>query len=260
MHTAQLLLNVVPFMLVIMGDGLRITRPIFYHKPYDELSKSRSCFASDKQEEDEEVPDLLSGGVELVRFGGPVDPPNSAQRQLLSDTIGLLPVRHLALIARVEARRPGQAPVNGGGNNARDRVVRLSANSFASQSDVNLTFLHEMGHLVDIGFDCSRQVQQLARMPGPLQRDAQALLDTPHIGATHGAGERIADCYMVLMRSLRTTRPYTSRSCPTQYQGAEAQRRFRVLLSTTAFTNITMEQLIAATDEASFNRLIAGLR
>lgn len=206
------------------------------------------------------MPDLLAGGVQLVRFGGPADPPNMSQRQLLSDTIALLPLGHIALLGTVEARRPGQPPVRGGGNDPRARVIRLSAVSFGSQSDVNLTFLHEMGHIVDAGFDCSRQVEQLARTPGPLQNDAQALLDTPHIGTTQGPGERIADCYMVLMRSLRTSRPYASRGTPTQYQGSEAQRRFRVLLSTTAFSNITMEQLIAANDDASFDRLIAGLR
>lgn len=206
------------------------------------------------------MPDLLPGGVELVRFGGDDDPPNINQRRILADTIVLMPIRHLAVLSRVEARRPGQSPERGGGHDPVNKIVRLSAVSFGEHEVVNLTFLHEMGHIIDRQFRVTEQVQFLSRTPGPLQEDARVLLNTPHIGATHGPNERIADCYMVLMRSLRTSQPYSSRACPTQYQGAQAQRRFRVLLSTTAFSNITMEQLIAATDDASFNRLIASLR
>jgi hypothetical protein len=93
----------------------------------------------------------------------------------------------------------------------------------------------------------------------PFKADAEALLATPHIGRTRWPGEKIADCYMVLFRSLAVSRPYTSRSCPNQYQGAEAQRRFRVLLNTTAFRNISMQQLIDNSDPASFDRMIGTL-
>lgn len=206
------------------------------------------------------MPEMLPGGVELIRFGGPADPPNASELNILQSTVQLLPVEHLALLSRIEARRPRQAPLRGGGNDPVNKIVRLSSVSFAENAEVNLTFLHEMGHIVDHYLRCTEQIQLFARQPGhPLQQDAAALLSTPHLGATGGAGERIADCYMVLMRSLRTSRPYSSRSCPTQYQGTEAQRRFRVLLATSAFRNFTIEQLTADADGTSFDRLIRSL-
>lgn len=203
--------------------------------------------------------EILYANVELTRFGSAADPPNASQLNILRSTLQLLPPAHLALISRVESRRPLQPPVNGGGHDPATRTARLSAVSFSDRSntEVNLTFLHEMGHLVDHAFGCTSQIQILARQMGdPLQADAAALLVTPHLGDTGGGPERIADCYMILIRSLRSSRPYSSRSCPTQYHGAEAFRRFRVLLNTTAFSNITNAQLMAASDEASLGRLI----
>ncbi len=206
--------------------------------------------------------EMLPGGVELVRFGGPLEPPNATQTVVLRSTVSLLPVAHLAVLSRIEARRPNQPPVKGGGNDPRNKITRLSSVSFSESknSQVNITFLHEMGHIVDYYFRVTEEVRRMANdARHPLRADAADLLTTPHTGATHGPGETIADCYMVLFRSLRVSRPYVSQACPTQYLGNEGQRRFRVLLATSAFRNITIDQLLSDSDAASFDRLIRSL-
>ncbi len=204
--------------------------------------------------------EILAGGVRLVRFGGAADPPNSSQLSVLRNTLDLLSPEHLAALSSIEARRPGQVPLTGGGNDGASGIVRLSSASFSEHDAVNLTFLHEMGHIVDYRFRCTEQIQAMARQPGhPFRQDAAALLATPHIGGTHGLGERIADCYMVLFRSIRISRSYSSRSCRTQWIGAEGQRRIRVLLATTAFRHLTVEQLEREANGAGFDRLIRTL-
>lgn len=208
--------------------------------------------------------ETIVGGVSLRRFGTHTDPPNATQLSVLKSTVSLLPVEHLVLLRSIEARRPGQVPRRGGGNNPQQKVVRLSAVSFSGSYNfrVNLTFLHEMGHIVDAHFGCTTQVQKWVHdRTHPLHEDATALMRTPHTGATDWAGERIADCYMVLMRSLVMNDPYSSGSCPSQYRGAEAQRRFRVLLHTTAFRNMNLnvERLREDNNPDSFDTLIRSL-
>lgn len=58
------------------------------------------------------------------------------------------------------------------------------------------------------------------------------MLSTSHTGDTNGAGERIADCYMHYIVNVLAGMRSTNRA----YQDSEGERRFRVLLSSPAFT------------------------
>ncbi len=203
--------------------------------------------------------DILPGGVGLRRWGSASDPPNAQQLGVLRRTVALLPIEHLVLLRTVEARRPGQPPRRGGGNQPGNRIVLLSAASFGRtyNQQVNITFLHEMGHVVDYHHQCTREIQQMARRG---DRDAQALLATPHEGTTQFAGEKIADCYMVLFRSLAVQRPYSHPASPSSYRGAEAERRFAVLLRTSAFTRfrLTRQRLVPANFDELLTSLVEG--
>jgi len=211
------------------------------------------------------MPDYLVGGVEFRRFGAESDPPSALQLGILRSSVQMIPVEHLTGLSRIEARRPGQVPTTGGGHNAADKVIRLSAASFSARHNarVNQTFFHEMGHIVDTNFGCLSEIRRFANQrTHALYADSNALLATPvnaTLRATHGAGEVIADCYQILFRFLRDSSPYRNSVITTEYTGREAQRRFRVLLATSAFRFFTLEQLTAATDEQSFDRLISSL-
>lgn len=208
--------------------------------------------------------EYIIGGVELRRFGGSSHPPDEAHYEILKRTIGLVPPEHLTGLNRVEARRPRQPPTRGGGHNPHQKVIRLSAASFSESHNrvVNQTFLHEMGHIVDFNFRCLAQIRSFSTNAGhPLRADAAALLSTPIHSSrrTHGPGEIIADCYQILFRSLRISRPYRNRAITTHYTGREAQRRFRVLLATTAFQNVSLRQLREDNNDQGFNNLIEDL-
>lgn len=221
-------------------------------------------------------------GILFRRFSSDQEAPNSQQLRILEETIQMVPMQHTRSIVAVEARRPArgdrkaQPPRKGGGNS--NGVIRLSAVSFSNDynQEMNITFLHELGHVIDSTYNCTSEIQRFARDRNHILRnDARDLLDTPidPERATHGAGERVADCYQILLKWLKTGQGTNSRILGGRYIGSEAQKRFRVLLATSAFSQFSLEMLTRSirnpteylmnpsddlTDE-SFNQLIRSL-
>ncbi|MCM3876476.1 MAG: hypothetical protein NEA02_08660 [Thermoanaerobaculia bacterium] len=91
-----------------------------------------------------------------------------------------------------------------------------------------MTLLHEFGHHVDWRYD----VVAYARSQGA---NGRALLSTGHAGATQGAGERIADCYMIYLLQVLAGQRYSHPADTAAYQGGAARMRFNLLLQSRAF-------------------------
>ncbi len=168
--------------------------------------------------------------LEGIRTSFPEDPahrPTEAQLAVLRATINLIPLRHFACLNRLELRRPHQPPCKGGGNDPVRKIVRLSYKCLHKpyNQTYNITFLHELGHIVDHVFGVTDWINA--------QRtdDARAFIATPHEGATDFDGERTADCYMYYL----ATRLGDSSTNVPHYSGAEGQRRFALLLASPAF-------------------------
>jgi hypothetical protein len=169
-----------------------------------------------------------------IRFELPEDEedlPLPSQLRTLERTTALVPEFHLVCVNRVEIRRPGQHPLTGGGNDHDNRIIRLSHVSFERDwnQDFHITFLHELGHLVDHFFQVTAYVQGLRT------DDSRAYIATPHShrdGGTNGPGERTADCYMNYI--ISTYGGVTLRS--EHFAGRAGELRFNLLLSSPAFT------------------------
>lgn len=92
----------------------------------------------------------------------------------------------------------------------------------------NVTLLHEFGHHVNWRY----HIEGYAHGQGA---NGRALLNTGHIGARQGPGERIADCYMIYLLQVIAGQRYNHPADPSAYQGAAAHMRFNLLLQSRAF-------------------------
>ena len=166
------------------------------------------------------------------------EPPTTEQIRIILRTLELVPVPHLRLLSppgHVQVSRPGCAPRRGGGNGGDSRWIRISAAAVGAPHNrhLNVTLLHELGHVVDSAYGGTRWLQRN-------DRDGYRLLaSTGHEGATPGAGERFADCYMIFLVTQVGERPYTHPADPQAYRGEQAMRRYRILLNTPAFEGWT---------------------
>ncbi len=68
--------------------------------------------------------------------------------------------------------------------------------------------------------------------------NGRTLLSTGHTGHTQGAGERIADCYMIYLLQVIAGHRYNHPADPAAYQGSAARMRFNLLLQSRAFEGI----------------------
>ncbi len=167
------------------------------------------------------------------------EPPSTEQFRLILRTLELVPLPHLRLFsvprAHIQVSRRGCAPMRGGGSGGEARWIRLSAASLGAQHNrnVNVTLLHEMGHIVDTAYRGMRWLEQNDRAGYRL------LADTGHDGATDFDGERFADCYMIFLVTQVAGRSYNHPADPRAYRGAQATRRFELLLNTPAFEGWT---------------------
>lgn len=184
----------------------------------------------------------LVSGMDFFYPDAARDAPSAAQWAVLDRTTALIPEAHRNVISHVEVRGSTQAPRTGGGSIVDAHIIRLSHACLAASYNRthNVTLLHEAGHHVDWHYG----VVAFARTQGA---DGSALLATGHDGATQGAGERIADCYMVYLLQTIAGVPYQHPADRAAYRGAEAQRRFRVLLASPAGAAFASPATAAAT-------------
>jgi hypothetical protein len=165
---------------------------------------------------------------------GASDAPAAPHWTILERTTLLMPEAHRSVIDHVELRGHDQAPKSGGGSISAARVIRLSYASLrqAYNRNYNITLLHEGGHHVNWHYG----IEAFVRSKGA---DGAALLNTGHSGATQGAGERIADCYMIYLIQIIARVPYQHPADPAAYRGVEATRRFKLLLQSPAFAGLS---------------------
>jgi hypothetical protein len=165
---------------------------------------------------------------------GASDAPAAPHWTILERTTLLMPEAHRSVIDHIELRGHDQAPKSGGGSISAARVIRLSYASLrqAYNRNYNITLLHEGGHHVNWHYG----IEAFVRSKGA---DGAALLNTGHSGATQGAGERIADCYMIYLMQVIARVPYQHPADPTAYRGVEATRRFKLLLQSPAFAGLS---------------------
>lgn len=171
-------------------------------------------------------------------------PPNDRQRQIIIDTLRLIPSIHLRRVfgmpsesTYIQVSKPRCGPHSGGGNGAfiDQNWVKLSANSVNQgyNGRFNVTLLHEFGHLVNHAYSAMRWLRSN-------DREAFILLsNTRHEGSTQGAREAFADCYMIYVYTRIAGLGYTHRADPVAYRGDEAERRFRAMQSTPAFSQLS---------------------
>jgi hypothetical protein len=151
-------------------------------------------------------------------------------------SVSLIPSAHLALFGDygyIQLCKPGCPPSGGGGHNPDTPYIKLSHRCLANgyNRQYNITLLHEMGHIVDRQFRAVEWLQRNAR------EEFRFLAETGHEGATGGAGERFADCYMLYLTNVVAGHRVRHPADPAAYQGEQAQRRYRILLSTPAFAS-----------------------
>ncbi len=166
------------------------------------------------------------------------EPPSTEQLRVILRTLELVPAPHLRLLSPpgyVQVSRPGCAPRRGGGNGGESRWVRLSAAAIGAHYNrhLNVTLLHEVGHVVDGAYGGMRWLQENDR------EGYRLLADTGHTGATQFPGERFADCYMIFLVTQLGGRTYTHRADRAAYRGEQATRRFGIMLNTPAFEGWT---------------------
>lgn len=163
--------------------------------------------------------------------------PNRQQLQALIAAVRLVPTPHLRDFDQrggyIQISIPGCTPHRGGGSHPGfEPWIRLShaCLSNAYNASYNITFLHEMGHIVDEQYNAMSSLRHI---------DAEAyrlLATTRHQGATTGPGEQFADCYMIFLLMVKGRVPYRHPADPAAYQGAAARLRFEALLMTPAFS------------------------
>lgn len=162
--------------------------------------------------------------------------PNDAQIQTLVQTLSYVPYEHLsrfsAASGHIRASGSQCTPLRGGGSDPAP-WIRLSAVSFndAINSAINITLLHEFGHVVDYLYGA---------MNGLRTRDQalyRLLAGTAHTGRTQGPSEAFADCYMIFVVTQIAGRGYTHPADPGAYQGRAATERFTALMNSPAFDN-----------------------
>lgn len=189
---------------------------------------SRSAYA--------EIPIYVNGVEVMTRTSpDPSAPPSDTQWSVIENTLALVPSRHLQLLSDpgyVQVSKSNCLPGKGGGNGGGDRWIRLSSDSLSKRYNrtYNVTLLHELGHLVDVHYSAMRTLKTQDR------EGYRLLINTPHDGETSGDGEHFADCYMIYLLQVVAGHRYVHPIAPEAYRGEEAQRRFRVLLSSPAFS------------------------
>ncbi len=162
--------------------------------------------------------------------------PNQQQLHALSAAVRLIPTPHLRDFDQrggyIQLSQPGCTPYRGGGHNpGSDPWIRLSHACLREgyNTSVNVTLLHEMGHIVDAQYDAMHALQRID------QHAYHLLASTRHEGATAGSGEQFADCYMIFLLMVKARTPYRHPAEPAAYRGAAARSRFEALLMTPAF-------------------------
>lgn len=173
---------------------------------------------------------VLNSGIECLWLDAPADRPLPEHWTVLERSTALIPAAHRSLVRHVELRGHGQSPARGGGSDRTTGTIRLSHASLRESYNrsYNVTLLHEFGHHVDWRYD----VVAYARSQGA---NGRALLSTGHAGATQGAGERIADCYMIYLLQVLAGQRYSHPADTAAYQGGAARMRFNLLLQSRAF-------------------------
>lgn len=166
------------------------------------------------------------------------EPPSTEQLRIILRTLELVPEPHLRLLSppgHVQVSRRGCAPRRGGGNGGVSRWVRISAAAVGGNHNrhLNVTLLHELGHLVDTAYGGMRWIQD--HDPAGYR----LLAGTGHEGTTSFDGERFADCYMIFVVTQIAGRSYNHPADPRAYRGAEATRRFGIMLNSPAFEGWT---------------------
>ena len=167
----------------------------------------------------------------------PRNRPSPQQIQALSAAVRLVPTPHLRDFDQrggyIQFSKPGCTPTNGGGHQpGSDPWIRLSHACLSNRynASINVTFLHEMGHIVDAQYNAMAALQRI-------DPEAYRLLaSTRHEGATAGPGEQFADCYMIFLLRVKAQVPYQHPADRAAYQGAAARSRFEALLMTPAFS------------------------
>lgn len=175
----------------------------------------------------------LRSGIDCLWLDTPADRPLPAHWLTLERTADLIPVAHRSVVRHIELRGHRQSPENGGGSDQAAHIIRLSYNSLRASynREYVVTLLHEFGHHVDWNYG----VSAFARRQGSQGR---VLLNTRHVGATHGDGEQIADCYMIYLLQVLAGHRYHHPADPAAYRGAAARQRFDILLASPAFNGL----------------------
>ncbi len=144
------------------------------------------------------------------------EPPTTEQLRVILRTLELVPPQHLSKLSppgHVQVSRPGCAPRRGGGNGGLSRWIRLSAAAIGADYNrtLNVTLLHELGHVIDSVYGGMRWLQDN-------DRDGYRLLAaTPGTPAPPSSpGERFADCYMIFLITQVAGRSYTHRADPSR--------------------------------------------
>lgn len=166
----------------------------------------------------------------------PDSPPTPAQLDAVRAALRLIPPQHLLDFDQqggyIQFSREGCTPARGGGHQpGPDPWIRLSHACLSEDynNTLNVTLLHEMGHIVDAEYGGMESLHTVD------EEGYRLLADTKHAGATQGPGEAFADCYMIYLITQRARRHYRHRADPTAYQGDNATRRFQALLRSAAF-------------------------
>ncbi len=162
--------------------------------------------------------------------------PSQQQIQAISSAVRLVPTPHLRDFDQrggyIQFSIPGCTPHRGGGHHpGHEPWIRLSHACLSNgyNASINITFLHEMGHIVDAQYNAMAALRQI-------NAEAYRLLsNTRHEGATAGPGEQFADCYMIFLLMVKARRPYRHPADIAAYQGAAARSRFEALLMSPAF-------------------------
>lgn len=173
-------------------------------------------------------------GVDVRVLTDPADQPLAAAVIGLFRALELLPQRHLELLrsGHVQFSKRHCLPRRGGGNDPTTPWVRISR--FAADATRNHqycgTFLHEFGHIVDTRYGA------MAWLRANDREGYRLLAGTAHEGTTDFDGERFADCYMLYLLNEVAGHSTGHPADPAAYRGDAAQQRYRLLLSTPAFT------------------------
>ena len=147
------------------------------------------------------IPIEIVGADENGRGPGRTRRGSGMQVAQLLRSLDLLPPGHLRIVPRITVGERPPASDHprsyGGGGSAHPGMpggpyIRLNWRIFQAPWNSgmhSLTLLHEVGHIVDWGFQCMTTMRQQD------PTGYRALLDHPHTGRTQGAGEHYADAY-----------------------------------------------------------------